>query len=259
MRWQLGQRITSALRWIWLKSWGGTRMRQPWQIPPRTSTTARPPRRYLPGLPHARPTPALQPDPAQRRGDPLPELPAHALLARRGRRGERLNADPRPLSRVGTGGERVASVDRAQAVPRPAKPARQTLMPWAATMRRAADASPHSDALTLRQVCRAGFCRPRHAVGLVNRAARSLSPPTRDRVSGRRPPPEEVCKPDSVLPPRKREQQPFVWSPGCPGDRATDPRERTGSPRLASRPDLPPTRSCSGWGLPSVRSLERTW
>ena len=54
-------------------------------------------------------------------------------------------------------------------------------------MRRAADASPHSDALTLRQVCRAGFCRPRHAVGLVNRAARSLSPPTRDRVSGRRP------------------------------------------------------------------------
>src|SRR5205809_8082079 len=45
MRWQLGQRITSALRWIWLKSWGGTRMRQPWQIPPRTSTTARPPRR----------------------------------------------------------------------------------------------------------------------------------------------------------------------------------------------------------------------
>src|SRR2546426_430567 len=52
-------------------------------------------------------------------------------------------------------------------------------------------------------------------------------------------PPEEVCKPDSVLPPRKREQQPFVWSPGCPGDRATDPRERTGSPRLASRPEPP--------------------
>src|SRR5439155_16282272 len=47
-------------------------------------------RRYLPGLPDARPTPALQPDPAQRRGDPLPELPAHALCT-----------DPRPLSRVG--------------------------------------------------------------------------------------------------------------------------------------------------------------
>src|SRR5438094_541017 len=30
-----------------------------------------------------------------------------------------------------------------------------------------------------------------------------------------------------------------VWSPGCPGDRATDPRERTGSPRLASRPEPP--------------------
>ena len=25
------------------------------------------------------------------------------------------------------------------------------------------------------------------------------------------------------------------------------------------RPDLPPTRSCSGWGLPSVRPHERTW
>ena len=24
-------------------------------------------------------------------------------------------------------------------------------------------------------------------------------------------------------------------------------------------PDLPPTRSCSGWGLPSIRSLERIW
>src|SRR5207244_9402782 len=84
-------------------------------------------------------------------------------------------------------------------------------------------------------------------------------PPDPRQGLGSAAPPEEVCKPDSVLPPRKREQQPFVWSPGCPGDRATDPRERTGSPRLASRPDLPPTRSCSGWGLPSVRSLERTW
>src|SRR5438067_13826731 len=82
-----------------------------------------------------------------------------------------------------------------------------------------------------------------------------LRPETWSRVE----PPEEVCKPDSVLPPRKREQQPFVWSPGCPGDRATDPRERTGSPRLASRPDLPPTRSCSRWGLPTVRPHERTW
>src|SRR5262249_4511398 len=71
-------------------------------------------------------------------------------------------------------------------------------------------------------------------------------------------PPEEVCKPDSVPPPRKRGQQPFVWSPGCPGDRATDPRERAGHPRPADA-GLPPTRSCSGWGLPSVRPHERTW
>src|SRR4029453_4821967 len=47
---------------------------------------------------------------------------------------------------------------------------------------------------------------------------------------GARAPPEEVCKPDSVPPPRKRGQQPFVWSPGCPGDRATDPRGAGGPP-----------------------------
>lgn len=46
MRWQLGQTNTrSRLRWISLKSCGGTCIRQPWQIPPRTSTTASPPRR----------------------------------------------------------------------------------------------------------------------------------------------------------------------------------------------------------------------
>ena len=48
-------------------------------------------------------------------------------------------------------------------------------------------------------------------------------------------PPEEVCKPDSVPPPRKREQQPFVWSPGCPRDRATDPRE--GGRATRTRPE----------------------
>src|SRR4029453_1141920 len=47
---------------------------------------------------------------------------------------------------------------------------------------------------------------------------------------GERRPPEEVCKPDSVPPPRKRGQQPFVWSPGCPGDRATDPGGAGGPP-----------------------------
>ena len=95
-----------------------------------------------------------------------------------------------------------------------------------------------------------GRCaRPSHGGGLDRRRAAGHAGA----------PPEEVSKPDSVLPPRKREQRSFVWSPGCPGDRATDPRERTGRPRPASRPDLPPTRSCSGWGLPSVRPHERTW
>ena len=44
-----------------------------------------------------------------------------------------------------------------------------------------------------------------------------------ERAAERRPP-EEVCKPDSVPPPNERGQQPFVWSRGCPRDRATDPR-----------------------------------
>src|SRR5216684_1598824 len=43
----------------------------------------------------------------------------------------------------------------------------------------------YSYALTLRKVCRAGFCRPRHAVGPVHRAALSLFPAPRDMVSGR--------------------------------------------------------------------------
>ena len=53
-------------------------------------------------------------------------------------------------------------------------------------------------------------------------------------------PPEEVCKPDPVPPPRKRGQQPFIWAPGCPGALATDPRERAGHPRpaLADRTSL---------------------
>ena len=83
---------------------------------------------------------------------------------------------PETLSRVETEASVWRSVDRAQAVPRPAKPARQTLRPWAASVRRIADASPHSDAVMLRKVCRAGFCRPRHAVGPVRRAPLSLSP-----------------------------------------------------------------------------------
>src|SRR5207249_1943338 len=62
-------------------------------LAPRRPRSGRGARRYLPGLPDARPTPALQPDPAQRRSDPLPELPAHALLARRGRGGQWLTRE----------------------------------------------------------------------------------------------------------------------------------------------------------------------
>jgi len=47
----------------------------------RRAGRGRDPRGHLPGLPHARPAPAHQRAPAQRTGDPLPELPAHAILA----------------------------------------------------------------------------------------------------------------------------------------------------------------------------------
>src|SRR5262249_35236905 len=59
------------------------------------------------------------------------------------------------------------------------------------------------------------------------------------RAGGGCRPPEEVCKPDSVPPPRKRGQQPFVWSPGCPGDRATDPRGSGGPPAPGPEARLP--------------------
>src|SRR5690349_20025669 len=52
----------------------------------------------------------------------------------------------------------------------------------------------------------------------------------RSRDRAMRGPPEEVSKPDFVTPTQRWAQQPFIWSPGCPGDRATDPRNRTGSP-----------------------------
>src|SRR5262249_19694324 len=47
--------------------------------------------RYVPGMPHARAAAALQPHPAQRAGDPVSELPAHALLAAGGRGGQRVS------------------------------------------------------------------------------------------------------------------------------------------------------------------------
>src|SRR5439155_6332396 len=163
---------------------------------------------YLPGLPHARPTPTLQPDPAQRRGDPLPELPAHTLC------------DPRPLSRVGSG--RECGAFRGQCGGRAAagEASAAKLRSFGRTGRRAADASPQvtSDAPESlpRRLLPAAARRSRDEPGRT--LAVRLRPETWSRVE----PPEEVCKPDSVLPPRKREQQPFVWSPGCPGDRATD-------------------------------------
>jgi len=50
----------------------------------------------------------------------------------------------------------VAPVDRANAVPPPAKPARQNWYPWAAAAR-AGTRIVSSCALALRKVCRAGF------------------------------------------------------------------------------------------------------
>src|SRR5207245_1201424 len=94
--------------------------------------------------------------------------------------------DPRPCLGSESEASVCRSVDRAEVVPRPAKPARQTLRPWAALVRRAVETRRlRNEALTLRKVCRAGFCRPRHAVGPVHRAALSPSVPTRDKVSGR--------------------------------------------------------------------------
>src|SRR5439155_19784907 len=55
-------------------------------------------------------------------------------------RPDRLRNRPETSYRVGNGCERVTSVDRAQAVPRPAKPARQTLRPLASSRPRSAGA-----------------------------------------------------------------------------------------------------------------------
>ena len=75
-----------------------------------------------------------------------------------------------------------------------------------------------------------------HNVPAVSQGSGGLSSSGAQRApDAARRTPEEVCKPDFVLPPTKREQQPFVWSPGCPGVRATDPRERAGHPRPARR------------------------
>src|SRR5207249_6428031 len=57
------------------------------------------------------------------------------------------------------------------------KPARQTLRPWAATVRCAANGSPQSDALRLRQVCRAGFAGRGTPSALPTGAPLSLSVP----------------------------------------------------------------------------------
>ena len=75
---------------------------------------------------------------------------------------------------------------------------------------------------------------------------------------GARHPSEEVSKPDSVPPPNRREQQPFNWSPGYPGDRATDPRERAGNPRPAEAG--PPSYTVLlRMGFAEPRPHERGW
>src|SRR5439155_27246730 len=97
------------------------------------------------------------------RGTIAPRPPPAQALAR-----------PETLSRVGTGRERVASVDRVQVVPRPAKPARQTLRPWAAGLRRAADTSSRvtrsrsgrSPAPALPAAARRGPCVPGGILGV---------------------------------------------------------------------------------------------
>src|SRR5207302_5298885 len=59
-----------------------------------------------------------------------------------------------------------------------------TLRPWAATVRRAANGSPHSDALTLRKVCRAGSAGRGTPSALSTRAELSLSAPDPRRSLG---------------------------------------------------------------------------
>src|SRR5439155_744547 len=117
------------------------------------------------------------------------------------------------------------------------KPARQSWgpseEPGAALRRRRLKVTSDAPESLPRRLLPAAARRSRDEPGRT--LAVRLRPETWSRVE----PPEEVCKPDSVLPPRKRGQQPFIWSPGCPGDRATDPRERAGNPRRTLRSDLP--------------------
>src|SRR5207249_7632695 len=77
------------------------------------------------------------------------------------------------------------------------KPARQTLRPWAATVRHAANGSPHSDALTLRKVCRAGSAGRGTPSALSTRAELSLSAPDPRRSLG--PALEERAQPDRLV------------------------------------------------------------
>src|SRR5207244_925653 len=123
------------------------------------------------------------PDPRRR----LHGAEREALLDRRAdggaARAERTDGNdelnrPETMSRVGKiGSERVTSVDRAKAVPRPAKAGAATLRPRAATTRRARMRRLTVNRAHARKVCRAGFCRPRHGVRLIQRAARSPSVP----------------------------------------------------------------------------------
>src|SRR5437016_4740704 len=93
---------------------------------------------------------------------------------------------PRPLSRGGTGSERGASVDRAQAVPRPAKPGRQRSRPFGRQSCAAPRTRRYPSRAPAPEILQRRLRRPRHAVRPVHRVALSLSVlPTRDKVSGR--------------------------------------------------------------------------
>src|SRR5438128_1371747 len=109
-----------------------------------------------------------------------------------------------------------------------------TLEPLGSASRRRGPVLP-GDALTLQQVCRAGFCRPRHAVGPVDRAARSLSVPGPRQGLG----PTEVA-------PRIR----------AGGDDAEPLRARVGECRLReARRDLAPAQRGRREGVLQVEQI----
>jgi len=186
--------------------------------------------------------PALQPDPAQRRGDPLPELPAACS-----------STDRDPC----LGSESEASVGRRWIVRKACRGRRSrrgNLKPFSHHAH-APHASPRRDALRLRKVCRAGFAGRGTPLALCTRL-HARCPSTRDRVSVGLRRRRSVSR---ILSSRPGSGAAAIrLAPGCPGDRATDPRERTAA-RAWPRGQTSLLHVCSRWGLPSVRPHERTW